>query len=150
VPEIAARNTGIRIMIRDKIAGSIYTLPVTLRRNRNSSASVDNFSTYDSMTDSYPWQIFESYRYILFPAGRNKNHFYVTLYLQTLGSPSDTVLRRTARTILKEHFIHHLCGVAVEKIETPCLFLRTIGTEHRTDLNPESRAERIFDFITHF
>lgn len=136
-------------MIRHEINGYIYTVEVTLRRTAKSCASIEDFSTYDPLTDSYAWKEFHETVFAVVPTMRKQNLILVTLYLQFPQKQLQTKLRSTAKKILQQEFFVHVCGVVIHKIGKPHLFFEPI-CKRRDNLEDENLSPaRILDLITH-
>ena len=136
-------------MIRQVLVGTIYSVTVTIKRQLKSCAGLEDFSTFNSGTDSYSWQSFKDFLYIVIPSGRKENIIRVTMYLQCGKEEHASLLQRAARNILENEFFPNVCGVTVVRVGKPRLFLRPHQFDHDIHDEAENCPEGKMDMITH-
>jgi hypothetical protein len=120
-------------MIPHDMTGVVYTVVVKLRRNLASCAGLGDFTTFDSMTDSYTWRPLDGGSYTLVPSEREWGFMTVTVYLQLEHETDHQQLMDLAKNILVKEFFPNVCGVAIEHVDEPQLFIRL----HEFEPHPE-------------
>lgn len=137
------------VMIRRRILGPVYTVAVTLKRELESCAGLDDFSTYDRFADSFAWRQFGEVWYMLVPAGRKKNVFKVTMYLEVPKVVKDVLLRTEVKHILEDEFFPKLCGMRIARVNKPVLVTNPAAFAAGDDEDVEFRPESFADMVMH-
>lgn len=147
--EVTPRGIGRSMMVRYEIRGSVVTVDVRLKRLAKSCAGAQDFSTFDTLTDSYAWRPFEDIEYKMVPIGRKENIIALALYFQFENDDvKKSRVRRFARRILEEEFFSGVCGVRILWVGEPKTLLPARWTKDRLEENTEYSSER-FEMFTY-
>jgi hypothetical protein len=136
-------------MILYEMNGYMYTVTLCIRRTAKSCASIEDFSTYDSLTDSYGWKEFDDAVFAVVPSRRKQQRIFVTLYLHVPQKQTAVKLQSTARKILQKRFFPNVCGVTIESIGKPKLFFEPPHKQRKNLDDTVPSPARVLDLITH-